>query len=47
MDNRVAFGLAALIVLLALVDGLTNGGGVLLFLGRKLVDLVDYVAFWR
>jgi hypothetical protein len=47
MDNRVAFGLAALIALLALVDGLANGGGASLFLARKLTDLVDYVAFWR
>ena len=47
MPNRVAFGLAALIVLIALADGLANGGGGLLFLARTFLDLVSYVAFWR
>ncbi|MFP1646025.1 hypothetical protein [Pontitalea aquivivens] len=47
MPNRVAFGLAALIVLIALVDGLASGGGGFMFLARKFLDLVSYVAFWR
>lgn len=47
MNNAVALGLGALILLLALVDGFANGGGALLFLAQKFMILVDYVAFWR
>lgn len=47
MNNPVALGLGALIVMLVLADGLANGGGAMVFLAKKLLVLIDYVAFWR
>lgn len=47
MDNRIALGLAVVIVALILLDVAVNGSDGLLFLLRKLVDMIDYVAFWR
>ncbi len=47
MTNRLAIALALLILCFFIVDyfvyDLTNS----VFLGRKFVELVDYVAFWR
>lgn len=47
MDNRIALSLAVVIVALILLDVAVNGSDGLLFLLRKLVDMIDYVAFWR
>ena len=47
MNNSIALSLGALILGLVLADGLANGGGAMLFLAKKLLVLVDYVAFWR
>ena len=47
MSNRVAFILAVIIVVLILLDVTLNASVILTFLLRKLVDLIDYVAFWR
>lgn len=47
MNNLVAFGLAVLVVALILGDALLFHGQGILFLMRKMVDLIDWVAFWR
>ncbi|KEP69917.1 glyceraldehyde-3-phosphate dehydrogenase [Thioclava dalianensis] len=47
MTNRIALWLAATIVLLALADIFLDDGRVLLFLSKKILDLVQYIAFWR
>jgi hypothetical protein len=47
MSNRLALTLGALIVAALLADLGLNGGAASLFLMRKLVDLVDYLSFWR
>ena len=47
MSDRIALALAALILGLVVADVLANGGDVLLFLGRKFTDLLEYVIFWR
>lgn len=47
MSNRGALILAVIIVALVLLDVTTNGSMAVTFLLRKLVDLIDYVEFWR
>lgn len=47
MTDRIAFVLAGLIGLAILADLTLNGGSALLFLLRKLADLIDFVAIWR
>ncbi|MBC7676852.1 MAG: hypothetical protein H7173_12505 [Rhodoferax sp.] len=47
MSNRTHFILAVIIVALILVDVSFNAANATTFLLRKLVDLIDYVAFWR
>ncbi len=47
MSNRTAFTLAVIIVVLIVLDVTVNASAALTFLLRKLVDLIDYVAFWR
>lgn len=47
MSNRTAFILAVIIVALILLDVTLDASAVLTFLLRKLVDAVDYLAFWR
>lgn len=46
MTNRIAIGLGLFIVALVALDAtLGLGGG--LFLARKFVDLLEWMAFWR
>jgi hypothetical protein len=47
MTDRIALILAVIIVLLILVDIVLNDAAALTFLLRKLVDMIEYVAFWR
>lgn len=47
MSNRTAFILAIIIVAAIVLDVTLNASLALTFLLRKLVDLIDYVAFWR
>ena len=46
MTNRIALGLA-LVVLLLLGADLATGAGGSLFLARKFVGLLDLLAVWR
>jgi hypothetical protein len=47
MSNTVAFSLAALILGLLVVDALVFDWQGLVFLGRKLLDVLDKIAWWR
>ena len=47
MTDRLAIILGAIVALLIAADLFANGGGVLLFLARKLLDLMEYLIFWR
>lgn len=47
MTDRIAIVLGALILLAFLVDALAFGGTLPVFLGLKLANLIEYLAFWR
>ena len=47
MTNRIALFLGAAIVLLIVADALLFGSEQLVFIGRKLLDLIEWMAFWR
>jgi hypothetical protein len=47
MTDRLALGLASLIVALFLLDFFLLDSGATLFLLRKLSDFIEYLAFWR
>ena len=47
MTNRIALVLVILLAGAIWFDQSMNEGAWTVFLGRKLVDLVDWVAFWR
>jgi hypothetical protein len=46
MTNGIAIGLALAIVALFAASAVM-GWDLHIFLGRKLVDLIDWIAFWR
>jgi hypothetical protein len=46
MSNRIALILIALIAAYVAAD-LVFGWGSLLFLAKKLTDLIEWIAFWR
>jgi hypothetical protein len=47
MSNRTALVLAILIVAAIVLDIALNDSEAITFLLRKLVDAVEYLAFWR
>lgn len=47
MTNRLALILGGIIAILIVWDLTLFDGANLLFLGKKLYWLIDYVAFWR
>ncbi|MEM7643061.1 MAG: hypothetical protein AAF366_11090 [Pseudomonadota bacterium] len=47
MNNATAAILAFLLVSLGLADWLFNDGAIWTFLGRRLVQATEYLAFWR
>ncbi len=47
MTDRIAIVLVAILVAAILADTVMNDGQGLLFLLRKLRDLVEYVTIWR
>jgi len=47
MTNIIAIWLAALVLVLLALDFIAFDSGAVLFLGRKFLVLVEYVAFWR
>ncbi|HEY9020767.1 MAG: hypothetical protein QUV10_15395 [Paracoccaceae bacterium] len=47
MTNQIAIGLGLLIVAGLGLDAVLYDGANLLFLLRKLADLIEWLAFWR
>ena len=47
MTNRIAVVLVLLIAAGITYDLVQNDGSALLFLARKLMELIEYLAFWR
>lgn len=47
MTNTLAASLALLIGLFVCVDMIFFGAQNLLFLGRKMLELLEWLAFWR
>ncbi len=47
MTNRIAIWLGGLLVLMIGADVLLFGSDHLVFLGRKMLDLIEWMAFWR
>lgn len=47
MTNKIALVLALLIIAFFVADYFLFGGGTPVFLGKKIVDLSEYLAFWR
>ena len=47
MTNQIAVVLACLIVAAILADVVLNAGIGSIFLLKKLVNLIEYIAFWR
>ena len=47
MTNRIAFALLALILAFFLADYFWLNLGAPVFLGRKFLDFIEYLAFWR
>ncbi|WP_093031329.1 hypothetical protein [Roseovarius azorensis] len=47
MSNRIAIILGATLFVLIGADITMNESAGLVFAGRKLVDLIEYLAFWR
>lgn len=47
MTTKIAIGLGLLIFALLAVDVALFGTNHLVFLGKKLFELIDWVAFWR
>jgi hypothetical protein len=47
MTNRIAIVLLALIAAFFLADYFWLGLGAPVFLGRKLLDSIEFLAFWR
>ena len=46
MTDRIAFTLAAILAVLIVAD-LVAGGSATLFLARKFIVFLDWIAFWR
>lgn len=47
MTNRIAIFLGLAILVAAGVDVLLYGHAHMLFLGKKLFELIEWIAFWR
>ena len=47
MTNRIALVLAAVLLGLIVVDVLLFGTEHLVFLGKKMFELIEWLAFWR
>ena len=47
MTNRIAFALGGLLVGLIALDVILFGTEHLVFLGKKLFALIEWMAFWR
>ena len=47
MTNTIALWLGALVLALLAVDYFVLGWEITIFLGRKFIELTDWIAIWR
>ena len=47
MTNRIALWLGVVLIGLIAADLMLVGDDHLVFLGKKMVDLIEWMAFWR
>lgn len=47
MNNTIALRLGGVILLMLALDFLIFGTDGLVFLGKKMLDLIEWMAFWR
>lgn len=47
VTNRIAIFLGLFLIAAIVVDGMIYGSGHLVFLGKKLFELIEWIAFWR
>ncbi len=47
MTNQIAIGLAIVILIALGLDFTLNGGTGTVFLFRKILELIQWIAFWR
>ena len=47
MTNRIALFLALLLIAAGVVDVMYYGTEHMLYLGKKLFELIEWMAFWR
>ncbi|MBV1927018.1 MAG: hypothetical protein KUG62_07650 [Rhodobacteraceae bacterium] len=47
MTNKIALGLGLFLFVLLTVDIVFYGTQNLVFLGKKLLELIEWLAFWR
>ncbi|WP_295314738.1 hypothetical protein [Roseobacter sp.] len=47
MTNRIAIVLGAVLIALILLDVLFFSAAGIVFTGRRMLDLIDWLAFWR
>ena len=47
MTNRIAIVLGLILIAALVVDMLLYGNEHLIFLGKKLLELIEWIAFWR
>ncbi|WP_081780754.1 hypothetical protein [Sulfitobacter noctilucicola] len=47
LTNTIAIILAIILIVAGLVDVFYFGTEHMIFLGKKLADLIEYIAFWR
>ena len=47
MTNRIAIALALILIAAIVVDVVFYGTDHLIFLGKKMMELMEWIAFWR
>jgi len=47
MTDRIALAMGLVIVALIGLDLVANGGDAMMFLALKIIDLVEFLSFWR
>jgi len=47
MTNKIALGLGLLLLVLIATDVILHGAEDLIYLSKKLFELIEWLAFWR
>ena len=47
MTTRIALVLALLLIIIGVIDVVLYGSEHMVFLGKRLLELLEWIAFWR